>query len=171
MKNFKKIATAGAIAIAIGATSITGFASSTYKTPADVAAGVTEKSVESIMTERQETNKSFGTIAAEAGKLEEFKKESIEMKKDNLETQVKEGKITQEKADTIIKAIEEKQVDCDGRGSERIGRKEGARFGSNGLGQGLGNKGQGKGQGQGRGQGRGQGGMRLQDGSCEITAK
>lgn len=181
MKNFRKVFTIGAIVLAMGVTSVAGFAASIYKTPAEAVAGLTERTVESVMAERQETNKTYGAIADEAGKLDEFKKESIEMKKDNLEAQVKAGRITQEKADTIIKAIEENQVNCDGTGSEKIGQRENAQFGSNGLGQGLkgANRGQGQGQAGGQGQrqgegkqqgkgGQGQGGMRLQDGTCNI---
>lgn len=186
MKKFRKVFTIGAIVLAMGVTSVAGFAVSLYKTPAEAVAGLTERTVESVILERQETNKTYGTIADEAGKLDEFKKESIEMKKDNLNAQVKAGTITQEKADTIIKAIEENQVNCDGTGSEKIGQKEGAKFGSNGLGQGLkgANRGQGQGQaagqgqkqGQGQrqgqaGQGQGQGGMRLQDGTCNLPGE
>ena len=72
----------------------------------------------------------------------------LELKKDNLETQVKEGRITQEEADQIIQKIEENQKNCDGRSSQRIGQKEGAKFGSNCLGQGFANNGQGERQGQ-----------------------
>lgn len=186
MKNFRKVMTVGAIVFAIGVTSVAGFAASIYKTPAEAVAGLTEQTVESVIAERQVSNKSYGTIAAEAGKLDEFKKEIIEIKKANLKTQVEAGKLTQEKADTIIKAIEENQVNCDGTGTEKIGQKEGLRFGSNGLGQGLGNgakdgqrKGQAEGQGQRQGQrqgkgqaeGRGQGGIRLQDGTCYNAAE
>lgn len=159
MKNFKKIHTLGAIILAIGATSVTAFAASAYRTPADAVAGLTGKSVESVITEKQESNKTYGTMAAEAGKLEEFKAESIEMKKEHLKAKVAAGTMTQEEADAIIKAIEENQEDCDGTGSKGIGQNKGARFGSHGKGRGLG-------QGQGKGQGRGNGGMRLQDGSC-----
>lgn len=173
MKNLKKVITVGALVLAIGVTSVTGFAASVYNTPAEAVAGLTGQTVENVVAQRQETNKTYGRIAAEAGKLEEFKKENLEMKKDNLNAQVKEGKITQEKADSIIKAIEENQVNCDGTGSKGIGQREGGKFGYNGLGQGLGNEakpGQGRGQDQGQGN-KGQGGMRLQDGTCYTEAE
>ncbi len=162
MKNLKKMTTIGAVVLAMGVTSATGFAASIYKTPAEAAAGLTGRTVESVIAERQETNKTYGTIA---GNLDEFKKENIEMKKDNLEVQVSEGRITQEKADTIIKKVEENQENCDGTGSEKIGQNEGAKFGSNGAGQGLGNSNRSQGKGQ------GQGGMKLQDGSCYTPAE
>ena len=150
MKNFRKVSVIAAIVLVIGATSVTGFAASTYQTPAEAVAGLTGKTVENVIAERQETNKTYGKIAADAGKLNEFKIEKLEMKKDNLNAQVTAGNITQEKADTIVKAIEEQQMNCDGICSEKIGQKEGARFGSNGLGK---------------------GGLRLQDGSCDMLGK
>ena len=168
MKNFRKVTIIAAAVLVIGATGITGFAASAYQTPAEALAGITGQTVESLLAERQDTDKTYGQIAADAGKLDEFKAEAMEMKRDRLNAQVAEGRITQEKADTIIKTIEERQMDCDGSGCERVGQKEGARFGMNGEGQGLGNRNNGEGLGQRHGQGQGQGGMRLQDGSCGV---
>ena len=157
MKNFREIVTIGGLVLALGATSITGFAATTNKTPAEVLAGLTGKTVESLISEKQETNKTYGQIAAEVGKLDEFKQVNMEMKKANLKNQVEEGRISQEKADQIIKEIEENQSNCDGTGNEKVGQKQGGRFGSNGIGQGLGKGSQdGQGNGQGRKLGRGQ---------------
>lgn len=167
MKKFRRTITLGGVILALGATSFTALAATEYKTPAEALAGVTGKTVESVVTERSETNKTYGTIASEAGKLEEFKKENIQIKKENLKAQVSEGKITQEKADTIIKEIEERQVNCDVTGSEMTGKNRDERA-SNGLGQGNGHgrNSEGKQRGQGR-----HGGMRLQDGTCNRPAK
>ena len=164
MTNLKKIITVGTMVLAIGATSITAFAASSYKNNAEVAAALTGRTVDSVTAERKDSGNTYGTIAKEAGKLEEFKKESLEMKKDNLKAQVAAGKMTQEKADAIIKALEENQANCDGTGTAKIGQKMGAKFGSNGQGQGTG--GQNKGQGMGRGQGQGQG---QRNGSGHVT--
>ncbi|MGB4984271.1 MAG: hypothetical protein WBO70_00675 [Erysipelotrichaceae bacterium] len=147
----KKIITISTLAAIIATTGITAYAA-TYKTPAEAAAGVTGKTIEEVTTIRQNENKSYGTIAKEAGKLDEFKKEVLEMKKERLNTLVKEDKITQTKADEIISNIEKRQQTCDGTPNNN-GDK---------LNLGLG---QGNGKGQGKGQGRGQG-NRLQDGSC-----
>ena len=163
MKNFRKVSIIAAVVLVIGATGVTGFAASAYQSPAEAVAGITGQTVESVMAERQDTDKTYGKIAEDAGKLEEFKAEAREMKKDRLNAQVKDGKITQEKADTIIKTIEDNQANCDGSGSKGLGQDQGARFGMNGEGQGLANGKHGGGMGQGQGQG--QGGMRLQDGS------
>lgn len=157
MKKFKKIATIGLMVLAISAVSITAFAASKYNTPAEAVAGITGRTVESVTEERSESGKTFGSIASNAGKLDEFKAEMLEMKKDKLAAQVEEGKITKEKADEIIAAIKENMANCDGTGGGMIGRKMGAKFGSNGegLGNGPSNRGNGMGRGQGRGMGKG----------------
>lgn len=164
----RKLIATGVMILAMLVTSVTAFAASQYKTPAEVVAGITGKTVESVITERAETGKTYRTIASEAGKLDEFKAEMLEMKKDALAEQVAAGKITQAQADAIIKTIEENQAVCDGTGAAGIGRNMGAGFGCGGTGLGTGgaNRGTGAGRGQGGGRGVGAGGMRLQDGSC-----
>lgn len=141
MTKLKKLVTIGAMVLAIGATSITAFAASAYDSPAEAVSGLTGKTVESVIAERMETKKTYGTIANEAGKLEEFKSEILEIKKAVLAERVKAGTLTQEKADEIIAALEQNQVNCDGTGlgSARMGQKLGAGFGRmNGRGQGRG---------------------------------
>jgi hypothetical protein len=161
MKNMKKILVAGAIIMAIGATSAVAFAASIYKSPAEAAAGLTGKTVEQIIEERQETGKTYGTIAKDAGKLEEFIDENLQIKKDALEKRVADKTMTREQADAIIKALEENSANCDGTGSAKIGQKFGAGFGSgsgNGARDGSGMRnGGGQGKGKGGGMGRGQG--------------
>lgn len=150
MTRSKTIAVLGTIIIAVGAISFSAFAASNYKTPAEAVAGLTGKTVESVIAQRVESNKTYGTIADEAGKLDEFKDEMIEIKKNTLSKRVEAGTMTQAQADEVIAAITENQANCDGTG-DRIGQEAGARFGGgNGQGQ---NRGQGKGQGQGMGQG------------------
>ncbi len=168
MKNMKKILVAGAIVMAIGATSAVAFAASVYKTPAEAAAGLTGKTVEQVIEERQETGKTYGTIAKEAGKQQEFIDENLQIKKDALEKRVADKTMTREQADVILKALEENSANCDGTGSAKIGQKYGAGFGSgsgngarNGGGQGQGQGGMGKGQG-----GQGQGSMGKGQGTC-----
>lgn len=158
--------TAGTVVLAMGATSITALAAAQYRTPAEAAAGITGRTLESVIAERTDAGKTYGTIASEAGKLNEFKAEILEIKKDKLAAQVAAGTITQERADAILAAIEENQAACDGTGSARTGRSMGAKFGSDGTGPGTGGANRGFGRGQGAGCGMGLGGMRLQDGSC-----
>ena len=157
MKKFKTLTTLGIVVLAVSVISITAFATSAYKTPAQAVAGLTGKTEESVITQKVETGKTYGTLASEAGKLEEFKDEMLEIRKDALAAKVAAGTMTQAQADEIWAAIEENQANCDGTGSARIGQKAGAGFGSmNGQGQGQGKR-NGQGQGGGMGQGRGQG--------------
>lgn len=106
-------------------------------TPADIASSLTGKTIEEVRTERA-SGKTYGAIAKEVGKLEEFKAQVMEQKKAVIERRVQEGKLTEEKAQEIVRAIEESQVNCDGTGSAAIGKKYGVRFG-HGSGMGNGN--------------------------------
>ncbi|MFA6941370.1 MAG: hypothetical protein WCQ54_10375, partial [Clostridiaceae bacterium] len=84
----------------------------------------------------------YGTIAKEAGKLTEFKNEILEIKKDALDAKVKNGTLSQERADEIMAALKENQENCDGTGSAKVGQKMGAGFGGKnggGMGKGQGN--------------------------------
>lgn len=72
MKLTKKILTGCTVSLILVAASATAFASPSYKTPAEVVAGITGRPVESVIEEKKEQNKSYGTIASEAGKLDEF---------------------------------------------------------------------------------------------------
>ncbi len=144
MRKYRIIGLVGAMILIISATSIFVFAAS-YNSPAEVAAAVTGKSVDEVIAERMETKKTYGTIAKESDALEEFKNEILLMKKAILEEKVKDGTITREKADEVIRVIESNQVNCDGSGSGvccgNIGEKQGIGFGrmhgnKQGLGQG-----------------------------------
>lgn len=161
MKTIKKVIVAGALTVAIAAMSVTVYAAANYATPAEAVAGLTGRTVDSVVAERQETGKTYGQIASEAGKLDEFKAETLEMKRDYLNELVAAGKMTQEEADAILAEIEANQAICDGTGNG-IGAGAGMRIGSRGAGQGNG----GTGRGMGRGAGAGCGGQRSCDGSC-----
>jgi len=135
-----------------------GVAYAAASTPADIASGLTGKTVEELRNERA-AGKTYGTIAKEAGKLEEFKVQMMEQKKATLEQRVKDGKLTTEKAEEILNAIKENQANCDGNGSAAIGKKYGVGFGQGGGiggGTGIGN-GKGNGNGQNNGYGKGMG--------------
>lgn len=158
MTKTKKMLSIGAVILAMGVTSISVFAASGYNTPAEALAGLTGKTVEQVIQERQDTGKSYGVIADEAGKLEEFKDENLQIKKDILDKRVAAGTLTQAKADEILKAIETNQATCDGTGSAKIGQQNGIGFG-NGNGNGMRNgSGMRNGNGQGLGRGMGMGG-------------
>lgn len=113
----------------------------TAKTPAEITSSLTGKTVAEVTTERGQ-GKTYGTIAKEAGKLDEFQAQMLEERKANLDQRVKDGKLTQEQADAIYNNIKTNQLTCDGAGSARMG------------GQGCGMNGGGCGNGQGFGRGR-----------------
>ncbi len=144
MKNIKTFA----LAIAVVSTLSSGmvFAAVTTKTPADITSGLTGKTVEQV-TQEKASGKTYGTIAKEAGKLEEFKAESLTSKKQVLDQRVAEGKLTQAKSDEIYNSLKTNQESCDGTGSSSIGKTNGVGFG----------QGMGRGSGQGNGNGMGQG--------------
>ena len=119
MKNVRNIVAAGALTIAMGITSMTVFAAAKYDSPQEALAGITGKSVEEITEERFEDGKTYGEIAAEAGKLDEFKEELFEQKKEVIEERVTDGSLSRERADEILENIENNQANCDGTGSGR----------------------------------------------------
>ncbi|MBZ9626378.1 hypothetical protein G9F71_026605 [Clostridium sp. FP2] len=148
MKNIKKFALAIAVVSVLSSSMV--FAAVTTKTPADILAGLTGKTVEQV-TKDKAAGKTYGAMVGEAGKLDEFKIESLKQKKAVLDQRVKDGKLTQAKADEIYNSIKTNQANCDGTGSASIGKMNGV-----GFGQGEG-KGMGKGSGQGNGAGCGLG--------------
>lgn len=158
MKNIKRYAAVAATVVVL-ITAGAVFAAE-IKTPADIASQITGKSVESLNTERA-SGKTYGAIAAESDKLDEFKSQMLEQKKAILDQRVTEGNLTSEKADEIYNAIKENMASCDGSGSVGSGKKSGSCFGNGagcgvgrqdgGMGMGRGNKG--KGMGFGRKQG------------------
>ena len=139
MKNFKKLVAAATI---VGVLGVAGIAGASYATSSTSQAGIvaelTGQSVEQVTAERAAGN-TYGTIAQEAGKLDEFKAANLEQKKAVLDQRVKDGYLAQEQADTIYKSIEANQATCDGTGSARIGQKSGTGFGQ-GMGMGSGQR-------------------------------
>ena len=141
MKNLKKIIAVCALTLVVSTAGFTAFAASAYKTPAEAAASLTGKTVSDVITERQETGKTYGEITSEAGKLEEFKAARLEIMKDNVDTRVTSGTITQEQADEIYNNMKENQANCDGTGclsaNQNNGRGTGNGFGKTGQGNGY----------------------------------
>ncbi len=128
MTKRKVMAIIGIMVLVLSAGSVIAFAA-TYSSPAEVLAAITGKTVEEVMAERRDTGKTYGTMAKDAGNLEEFRKEMLEMKKAVLKDKVKDGSITQEKADEILARIEENQQNCDGSGCLKDGERMGMGFG------------------------------------------
>lgn len=150
MKRFMKVTVIIAIIFTLG-TAGTAFAAS-FKTPAEIVSELSGETTEEVVSERAD-GKTYGTIANDAGKLEEFKTQVLEQKKDYLDQRVKDGTLSQERADAIYDAIVEAQSSCDGTGGDSQGVGCGTGFGA-----GTGTGGCGMGNSLGRGSGRGMGG-------------
>ncbi|NSW90622.1 MAG: DUF2680 domain-containing protein [Firmicutes bacterium] len=140
MKNLKRIIVVVIVVVILG---VAGAAyAATAKTPAEIASGLTGKAIEDLYKERA-AGKTYGTIAKEAGKLEEFKEQMLEQKKAILDQRVEDGKLTQEQADEIYDSIKNNQAACDGTGNAGIGKKYGAGFGQcSGIGNSIGKGGE-----------------------------
>lgn len=164
MKITKALLTAGLMAVTISVFGIS--ASASYTTPAETCAALTRRSAGSVITERHQTKKTYGAIAKEAGKLDEFKADNYEIKKIRISQKVANKQLTEAKASEIQKAIDERQNICDGTG---IGDGTGLGIGNGNSGNGriCGSTGVGQGIGNGRQDGSGirQGTGRGNDGS------
>lgn len=121
----------------VGAT--VAFASDAFKTPAEIVSDITGKPVDDV-TDARADGQTYGEQAAAAGKLDEFKAERLAQYKLALNEAVKEGRITQERADQLYAAMKLRMEACLGTG-ERNGLGAGCGiggFGVNGQGNGLG---------------------------------
>lgn len=118
------IVTVGAVAMADG-----------FKTPSEIFADLKGITVEEAY-ELRGNDKTFGALAKEEGVLDEFVEANVESKNVIIEERVKEGQLSREQANELIKALE----DCDGSGEKMLGQKYGVGFGNgNGSGRGKGN--------------------------------
>lgn len=113
MKHLKQILAGG---IAVLSLTTSALAAPLYATPAEAAAGVTGKTLEEVQAERW-SGKSYGTIAAEAGALEEFQAAVWEMQAQTLAAWAAEGLPTQAQADARLEALQQRQAACGGLGS------------------------------------------------------
>lgn len=147
LKKLTKIIIGGVMVISLGAVA---FADSVM-TPAQVYSDVTGKTVEEAYEERQ-SGKTYGQLAQEEGKYDEFKEQLIENRKELLEERVEDGTLTREQADYMLQRMEE----CDGTNPGQNGFGLGRGNGGCGYGNGqCGFGGQGRGAGKGFGQGQG----------------
>lgn len=144
MKKVKRIVALATVISLLGVSGVVYAAE--IKTPAEITAALTGKSISEVYAQRSD-GKTYGTIASEAGKLEEFQAQILEQKKALLAQRVKDGTLTQAQADQMLTRIQDNQAICDGTGNAGIGR---------GAGAGLG-RGSGRGMGQGAGLGNGAG--------------
>ena len=123
----------------VGAT--VALAADAIKTPAEIVSDLTGEPVEDV-TEARANGETYGEQAADAGKLDEFKAERLAQYKLALDQAVKDGRITQERADQLYAAMEQRMEACTGTGEGAglcggNGNAAGG-FGINGQGRGLG---------------------------------
>ena len=136
MTKTKKAFSVIGIILAVALISISVYAASAYSTPAEALAGLTGKTVDEVIALRQESGERYCDIAAEAGKLDEFRAAVLEMKKEIINQRVEEGRLTQERAGELIQRME----NCDGTGQAKLGQEFGIRYQNNkGTGMGTGN--------------------------------
>jgi hypothetical protein len=147
----KTLIAIGIIVIMVVSLTTVAFAAGVLKTPAEIIAGLTGKSVEEVTKARQDGN-SYGEQAQAAGKLEEFQAARLEQYKLRLDQAVKDQKLTQAEADKLYENMKLRLENCDGScDSQGSGMGRGLRdgtgsgFGQGGMrnGRGLGGYGQG----------------------------
>ena len=142
-----------AITLVVGVISAMGIAyAATARTPAEITSSLTGKTVTEVTAERSQ-GKTYGAIAKDAGKLDEFQAQMLEERKASLDQRVKDGTLSQEQADTIYNNIKTNQLTCDGTGSVGQARGMGGQGCGGSAGQGCG-MGGGRSNGQGFGRGR-----------------
>lgn len=83
MKNNKKLLAALTAAMVLASTSVVALAAQ-WSTPAEAAAGVTGSTVEEVQQQRAD-GKTYGQIADEAGKLEEFQQAMSDIHEERLD--------------------------------------------------------------------------------------
>ena len=147
MKRFMKISVV--IAVIFVLVSAGTVLAASFKTPAEIVSELTGKTTDQVDSERA-SGKTYGSIAKDAGKLEEYQTQILEQKRAYLDQRVTDGTLSKERADTIYDAIVEAQSTCDGTGRGSSGVGCGAGAGTGGCGAGA-SHGRGAGCGMGNG--------------------
>ncbi len=102
-----------AVALLIGATA--ALAATPVKTPAEIVAELTGKTVDQV-SEAREGGKTYGAQAAESNKLQEFKDERLAQYETALDEAVEENRITQAEADELYETMKSRMDSCTGNG-------------------------------------------------------
>lgn len=136
-KTLAALVTVGILSIGVATFAATAL------TPAEIASKLTGKDLAVVQQERTEGT-TYGAMAVEVDKLDEFKAEMLKNREAIIEERVKSGQMTREDADELLAAMKERMETCDGTGMAAggLGQKFGAAFGQGG--------GRGNGQGFGR---------------------
>ena len=97
---------------------------------AEILASLTGRDAAAIREEAKTSNKRISDMAKEAGVFEQFQAKRLEAAKENLNKAVADGKISQEKADQILKNIQEGKPMGPRDGGHKHMMKQGPRDGS-----------------------------------------
>src|SRR5659263_89667 len=116
MKKNKLFLILSVVTLLVIGLSTAAFAATDYKTPAEIVAGLTGKTVDEATADRQDGT-SYGAQAQDADKLDEFQTERLEMYKQYLDQAVLDGKLTQAEADKLLEEMDLRMEDCDGTGT------------------------------------------------------
>jgi hypothetical protein len=127
MTKIKRLMIIGLVILSLGAVAVAGVAATEYKTPAEAYSALSGVTTEEALTLRKSAGKTFGMLAFETGKSDEFKSIILEMKKDKLNEKVTSGELTQEEADALLASFETNMANCDGTGMQ--GNKAGIGLG------------------------------------------
>ena len=118
MKKYKRLAAILTV-LALLTVSVVVFAAS-VKSPGEILSGLTGQSQEAL-AEKKAEGETYGTMAANAGVLEQFRAGMLERRMAFIDQKVEEGKLTPEDAEQFKAAIQERQENCDGTGdNERL---------------------------------------------------
>ena len=107
MKKIATVITGSILALAVSAGGV--LAASEYQTPIEALAALTGKDQATIQEEIAKPNTNCVTIAEEAGVLDQFANEVKAIREDNVQGRVANGTLTQERADQIMKRIDENE--------------------------------------------------------------
>lgn len=152
MKKFLSIFITIAVTVSISTSAL----AAEFRSPLQITADLTGKTVEEVINEQMTTGKSFITIINDAGKLEEFKSEILQEQKTILDNRVDSGILTRSQADQILSEIEASQNLYNPDENYNYGYGMGHGYGGMGYGHGMGH-----GYGYGYGHGHGGCGMRY----------
>ena len=124
MRKITALIAAGAIISVMMAVDVSA---ACYRTPLGACAGVTGESASYIAQQRY-AGAAYGSLAQEAGKLDDYHEAILEMQKERFSQLVREGRLPQEQADEMLKIMEEQQYLCEGIG-DCLGAEGGCGYG------------------------------------------
>jgi hypothetical protein len=148
MKMKKPFIALSILVVIIISLSSVAFAAGVVKTPAEIVAGLTDRTVDEVTAARQ-NGTSYGAQAAAADQLEAFQDQRLEQYKTTLDEAVTNQELTQAEADTLYNNMKDRIESCTGTGT---GTGSGFRNGTGNCG-GSGTCGMGQGYATGTGRG------------------